>query len=191
MKKVKKGQAGYLAFKMKAQILRTIIYFVLCILIFGLGYWQTGSKENLLTVVAVVGILPSSKALVDVIVRIPYRTIKPEIAEEIAQKSNYLTVIYDLIITSSEKIMPVACIVISGNKIFGYTDNKKVDVNLVASNIKKMLASHDYDVSVKILNEYKPFLSRVEGLNNIQEIEQSNTKQDEKVMALLIQQISL
>lgn len=191
MKKVKKGQAGYLAFKMKAQILRTIIYFVLCILIFGLGYWQTGSKENLLTVVAVVGILPSSKALVDVIVRIPYRTIKPEIAEEIAQKSNYLTVIYDLIITSSEKIMPVACIVISGNKIFGYTDNKKVDVNLVASNIKKMLASHDYDVSVKILNEYKPFLSRVEGLNNIQEVERSNTKQDEKIMALLIQQISL
>ena len=191
MKKVKKGQAGYLAFKMKAQILRTIIYFVLCILIFGLGYWQTGSKENLLTVVAVVGILPSSKALVDVIVRIPYRTIKPEIAEEIAQKSNYLTVIYDLIITSSEKIMPVACIVISGNKIFGYTDNKKVDVNLVASNIKKMLASHDYDVSVKILNEYKPFLSRVEGLNNIQEVERSNTKQDDKIMALLIQQISL
>ncbi len=191
MKKVKKGQAGYLIFKMKAQILRTIIYFALCILIFGLGYWQTGSKENLLTVVAVVGILPSSKALVDVIVRIPYRTIKPEIAEEIAQKSNYLMVIYDLIITSSEKIMPVACIVISGNKIFGYTDNKKVDVNLVASNIKKMLASHDYDVSVKILNEYKPFLSRVEGLNNIQEVERSNTKQDEKIMALLIQQISL
>lgn len=191
MKKVKKGQAGYLTLKMEAQILRTIIYFVLCILIFGLGYWQTGSKENLLTVVAVVGILPSSKALVDVIVRIPYRTIKPEIAEEIAQKSNYLTVIYDLIITSSEKIMPVACIVISGNKIFGYTDNKKVDVNLVASNIKKMLASHDYDVSVKILNEYKPFLSRVEGLNNIQEVERSNTKQDEKIMALLIQQISL
>lgn len=191
MKKVKKGQAGYLTFKMKAQTLRTIIYFALCILIFGLGYWQTGSKENLLTVVAVVGILPSSKALVDVIVRIPYRTIKPELAEEIAQKSNYLTVIYDLIITSSEKIMPVACIVISGNKIFGYTDNKKVDVNLVASNIKKMLASHDYDVSVKILNEYKPFLSRVEGLNNIQEVERSNTKQDEKIMALLIQQISL
>lgn len=191
MKKVKKGQAGYLTFKKKAQILRTVIYFALCILIFALGYWQTGSKENLLTVVAVVGILPSSKALVDVIVRIPYHSIKPEIAEEITQKSNYLTVIYDLIITSTEKIMPVSCIVISGNKIFGYTDNKKVDVNLVASNIKKMLASHDYEVSVKILNEYKPFLSRVEGLNNIQEIEQSNTKKDEKNMALLIQQISL
>lgn len=191
MKKVKKGQAGYLTFKKKAQTLRTVIYFALCILIFALGYWQTGSKENLLTVVAVVGILPSSKALVDVIVRIPYHSIKPEIAEEITQKSNYLTVIYDLIITSTEKIMPVSCIVISGNKIFGYTDNKKVDVNLVASNIKKMLARHDYEVSVKILNEYKPFLSRVEGLNNIQEIEQSNTKKDEKNMALLIQQISL
>lgn len=191
MKKMKKGQAGYLAFKKKAQILRTVIYFALCILIFALGYWQTGSKENLLTVVAVVGILPSSKALVDVIVRIPYHSIKSEIAEEIAQKSNDLTVIYDLIITSTEKIMPVSCIVISGNKIFGYTDNKKVDVNFVASNIKKMLASHDYDVSVKILNEYKPFLSRVEGLNNIQKIEQLDTKKEETIMARLIQQISL
>ena len=191
MKKIKKGQAGYLDSKRKFQIMRTVIYFVLCIAIFILGYWQTGSKENLLTVVAVIGVLPSSKSLVDVIVRMPYHSICREIAEDIAQKSNHLTVIYDMIITSTEKIMPISCIVISGNKIFGYTDNKKVDLTHAGINIKKMLASHNYEVSVKIMNEYKPFLSRVEGLNNIQAIEKSDTKQDEKIMAQLIQQISL
>lgn len=191
MKKVTKGNAGYLTYKLQTQIIRTVIYFALCIAIFALGYWQTGSKENLLTVVAVLGILPASKSLVDVIVRFPHHTIKPEVAKEIAMKSEHLTVIYDLIITSSEKVMPISCIVISGNKIFGYTDNKKVDLQHAGVNIRKMLENHNFQVSVKIMNEYKPFLSRVEGLNNIQAIEHSNTKEEEKLMAQLIQQISL
>lgn len=191
MKKIKKGCPGYLDYKKKSQIIRTIIYFGLCIAIFLLGYLQTGSEENLMTVVAVVGILPSSKSLVDVIMRIPHHSINEKIARDIAEKSEHLTVIYDLIITSTEKVMPISCIVISDNKIFGYTDNQKTDLAHASMNVKKMLATHNYDVTVKIMNEYKPFITRVEGLNNIQAIEQTDIKEQEEIMAQLITQISL
>lgn len=191
MKKIKKGSAGYLDSQLKIEIIRTIIYFVLCIVIFILGYWQTGTKENIMTIVAVVGILPSSKALVGVIVRFPHRSISPKTAHDIASKSEHLTVIYDLIITSTEKVMPISCIAISGDKIFGYTDNQKVDLAHAGLSIKKMLQSHDFDVSVKIMNQYTPFLSRVEGLNNIQAIEKNDLKEQEEIMAQLIRQISM
>lgn len=191
MKKVKQGAAGYIDYKKKAEIIRTAVYFAICIAIFLLGYFQTGSRQNLLTVVAIVGILPSSKALVGVIVRFPHHSISPQTAREIRKKSEHLTVIYDLIITSTEKVMPISCIAISGNKIFGYTDNKKVDLQHAGLSIKKMLNTHGYDVNVKIMNEYTPFLSRVEGLNNIQAIEQDDVKEQEMTMAQLIKQISL
>lgn len=189
--KIKKGTPGYLNYKLKAEIIRTIIYFALCIGIFLLGVWQTGNKENLLTVVAVVGVLPSSKALVSVIIRIPHRSIRTEVAEDIRVKSEHLTVLYDLVITSSEKVMPVCCIVISGNQIFGYTESQKVNLQHLETHIKTILEGNKIKAVVKIMNQYTPFITRVEGLNNIQAVEQNDTKEKEKNIAHLIKQISL
>ena len=67
MKKTEKGMPGYLNYKRKIEIIRTLAYFGIVIAILLLGYFQTGTKLNLLTVVAIVGCLPASKALVGVI----------------------------------------------------------------------------------------------------------------------------
>ena len=67
MKKVEKGLPGYLDYKKKVEIIRTVIYFGIVAAIFFLGYFQTDTRLNLLTVVAVLGCLPASKALVGVI----------------------------------------------------------------------------------------------------------------------------
>ncbi len=120
MRKCEKGTPGYLRDKLKIEILRTVIYFAIVAAVFLLGYSQTHSNKNLLTVAAVVGCLPACKALVGVITRFPYQTVDSALAEEVAEKSSHLTVIYDLVITSTEKIMPVDCIVVSGDKVFGY-----------------------------------------------------------------------
>lgn len=61
MKKVEKGKPGYLNYKKKAEILRTVIYFAIVAAIFLLGYTQTHTRLNLMTVVAVLGCLPASK----------------------------------------------------------------------------------------------------------------------------------
>ncbi len=61
--KTEKGNAGYLNYKRKIEIIRTLAYFGIVIAILLLGYFQTGTKLNLLTVVAIVGCLPASKAL--------------------------------------------------------------------------------------------------------------------------------
>ena len=78
MKKVEKGKPGYLNYKKKAEILRTVIYFAIVAAIFLLGYTQTHTRLNLMTVVAVLGCLPASKALVGVITRFPYPSIDPD-----------------------------------------------------------------------------------------------------------------
>lgn len=191
-KKVKKGTPGYLDYKLKAEIIRAILYFAIIAAVFLLGYSQTHSKENLLTVVAVVGCLPACKVLVGIVTRFPYRSIDPEKAEDIRQKTKYLTVIYDLVVTSSEKIMPIECIVISGNKIFGYIPDKKTDPEYAASHIKSILIKNGFeDVSIKLFCQYTAFLARAEGLNNIAAIEKNDTAEHERKIAHLIQNISL
>lgn len=192
MKKCEKGTPGYLCEKLKIEIVRTIAYFAIVTAVFLLGYSQTHSKKNLLTVVAVVGCLPACKALVGVITRIPYKTIDQATADEIAGKSPHLTVIYDLVVTSTEKIMPIDCMVISSDKVFGYTTGKKINLQDTAAYLRKMLRQNDLpEVSVKIYDQYKPFLSIVEGLENIAAVEKADTKEQERQIAHVIMNISL
>lgn len=192
MRKCEKGTPGYLRDKLKLEILRTIVYFAIVAAVFLLGYSQTHSKKNLLTVVAVVGCLPACKALVGVITRIPYKTIDQATADEIAAKASHLTVIYDLVVTSTEKIMPIDCMVVSGNKVFGYTSGKKINLQETAAYIRKMLRQNNQpEVSVKIYDQYKSFLAIAEGLENIAAVEKADTKEQEMQIARVIMNISL
>ena len=192
MRKAQKGSPGYLDYKKKIEIIRTVVYFGIVTAVFLLGYFQTGTRLNLLTVVAVLGCLPASKALVGVIARLPHSSVERGTAEEITAKTGHLTVCYDMVITSKNDIMPVDCIVISGHNVFGYTRSKKVDLKTLSSYIRTMLTANGFDgLSVKVLNEYKPFLTRAEGLDNIAAVEKEDTKETEEAIKNVILNISL
>ena len=121
MKKAEKGTPGYLDYKKKVEIIRTVIYFGIVAAVFFLGYFQTGTRLNLLTVIAILGWSSGRKSSrgSDSKISIPFH--RTGYAEEIENKTKHLTVCYDMVITSEDKIMPVDCIVISGGNIFGYT----------------------------------------------------------------------
>lgn len=192
MKKFRKGQAGYLDYQKKAEIIRVIIYFAIILAIFLIGYFQTKTRLNVMTIVAVVGCLPACKVLVGVIIRVAYYSINKAKAAEIAALTDHITVIYDMIITSRQSIMPVDCIVISGHTAFGFTSSHKVDPTEVSKHISDILRSNQIDgVSLKILDNYTAFLARAEGLNNIARVEKSDTKAFETQVANLILNISL
>ena len=74
--KITKGCFGYLEAQRKKEIIRTIFYFALSAAIFVMGYVTTGTKMNLLTVVAVCGCLPASKSMVSMIMYIIARARK-------------------------------------------------------------------------------------------------------------------
>lgn len=192
MKKVQKGDPGYLDHKKRIEIIRTIIYFGIVAAVFLLGYSQTHTRRNILTVVAILGCLPAAKALVGVITRFPYSSIDRKKADEIRSKTGLLTVCYDMVITSRESIMPVDCIVISGHTIFGYTHYEKVNAEELSKHIRSILAQNQYTgLTVKVLNQYKPFLARIEGLNNIVAVEREDTKEKEEAIREIILNISM
>lgn len=192
MKKVEKGTPGYLNYKKKAESIRAAVYFGIVAAIFLAGYLTTHTRLNYLTVLAALGCLPSSKVLVGVITRFPYFSITPLHADEIQAKTGNITVAYDMILTSSERIMPIDCIAISGNLIFGYTGSEKVDLKYAAAHIKNILEQNGiHDVSVKVLNNYTAFLARAEGMNSIAAVEKNDTREAEEQMRRIILNVSM
>lgn len=185
--KVKKGTPGYIQAQKKRYFIWSVAEFAVVVALVVLGYVQTGSRMNLLTVVAVLGCLPASKMLAEFITMAPHKSIDQEKYQEIDQKAPLLTKVYDLIITSSEKVMPIDVIVISGHTVCGYTSNEKTDEGKAAKYLKELLVKHGCEkVTVKIFHEYVPFLSRAEGMNNIASIEKAEQSRIEQKMKRII-----
>ena len=61
MKKVEKGEFGYLAYKKSRNMIKTIIAFAVVLVIFIIGFIIWKSKNNYLTMLAVVLVLPAAK----------------------------------------------------------------------------------------------------------------------------------
>lgn len=190
--KIKKGDAGYICQRKRNVIIKTVMEFGIVIALLVLGIWQTGDRLNLLTVVAILGCLPASKALVEVIMIVPHHSISREMAEEIESNTEHLTKAFDMVFTSEKKIMPVESIVISDNTICGYTSNGKVDTNEVAKHIKKYLNANKYTkVSVKIFDNYTTFVSRAKEMNNLAMEEKNDVKEKEVAICHVILNLSL
>ena len=190
--KVAKGDAGYIRTRKRKILLKTILEFGIVAALLILGIIETGSRQNLLTVVAVLGCLPASKTLVELIMVLPHRSISEEMAAEIELNANLLTRAYDMVFTSEKMIMPVEAIVISGNTICGYSSRAKVDMNVITKHLKQYLYANRFDkVSVKIFDNYTAFATRAEGMNNIATIEKNDTQRYEEGIHQIILNISL
>ena len=59
MKRAVKGNFGYIRAKRLSVLIKTAIFFGISLSLFAAGYITTGKKENLLTIVAVLGCLPA------------------------------------------------------------------------------------------------------------------------------------
>ena len=67
MKKVKKGDYGYIRYEKKKRLLITVALFLIPLAAFLAAFLITGTKKNIITVIAMVGCLPACRALVNMI----------------------------------------------------------------------------------------------------------------------------
>lgn len=190
--KVMKGNAGYLEARRKQLTLKVILEFGVVFALLGLGIWQTGSRLNLLTVVAVLGCLPASKSLVELIMVFPHRSVQHVIAEEIIANTSLLTSAFDIVMTSREKIMPIDCVLIQDNTICGFSSAQKIDAVYAAKHIRQILMQNQYTkVSVKIFTDYNAFLARAKEMQHLAEESRPDTTRKELAVRQILLNISL
>lgn len=161
----KKGQYQYISQEQKRRIIKTILFFMPTVILLIAGYIIYDTRENLLTVAAILGCLPAGKQLVSMIMILMYKSMKYELYEKINSKKGSLTMIYELILTNYDKNTFVDAIAICGNEVVGYTSSEKADVKYVAEITQKILHNNGYKVDVRIIKDEKAFLNRLDTLN--------------------------
>ena len=161
--KITKGMPGYIKDQKKKRILITILLFGISIAVFLTGYLTTHTRNNLLTIVAILGCLPAARSAVGMIMLLPYRSFEEEKVREVETAAAGILSAYDMVLTSSEKVMPVDVLLISRHLICGYVSRTKVPPAEVEAYLTRILKESHYDkVKVKIFTDYDSFLKRAE-----------------------------
>lgn len=166
MKSIPKGAFGYTNAHKKRQLLKTILFFLLPIGIFVVGFLTTKTKENYFTIIAVVGSLPACKELVNVCMFVKRRSMSKELYEEIKSHAGDMVTAYELVLTTYEKSYPVTALVIAGSEVAGYTEAKEaLDWKKAEEHMRTVLKNNGISQThIHIFREKKQFLERVDAL---------------------------
>ena len=169
------GEKNYIKTQTKYEIARTILYFGISLSLFIAGWITTGERTNLLTIVAILGCLPASKSMVDMIMFLRYRSCSQEAATQIEEHVGSLDALYDLVFTSYQKNFVVSHLIVKGNTICGYTENATFSEQEFNKHLDSILKTDNFkDTSIKIFTDIKKYCNRLDQLVEL-EADESNT----------------
>lgn len=165
MKKIRKGQFGYTISHRKSQFLKFLLYVAATLSVFLLGLAVTKKTENLLSVVAIVGVLPCTKELIGVIMSFKRKPMDQALYQKISEQAKGLEQIYELLFTTSETSYPVEAVVIEGRDVICYTLDPKCDTATLQKHLAKLLNANDYKENVRVFTDFKKFMDRIKDLS--------------------------
>lgn len=163
-----KGTKHYLDTQKKYEILKTVLLYAISGALFAIGWITTKSRLNLLTVVAVLGILPATKACVIAITFCLYSSLTEEKAEKIEGHVGELTCLYDMVFTSSDKNYAIGHLTVKGNTVCGYSEQKKFEEQGFYRHVDQRLKADQLkNVNVKIFTDLQKYVERLDQMREL------------------------
>ena len=180
-----KGSYGYLKQKKQGALKHTLLMVCIGLAVFGVGLLLNKMEvTNIFTVVAFLFVLPAAKAFVNVVVLFPYKQMSEERKTELdGYKKGRDEMLYDLVFTSTERVMHLDCVYITGSQIIGYTEHKRDNVKKMEEYLKRELEIRQIGYHVYIATDKKQLEKRM-ALRS--ENEQWNTQEMAPVTEMLL-----
>lgn len=180
---IKKGSYGYIENRKVVTVLRTLLFFVVCVGLYVMGYVTTGSSRNLLTIVSILGCLPACKSMVNFILFMRAKGCSESLKNDVCIYDSKLTTFYDLYFTSYQKNYPISHMALKGNVLCGITENPKCDCNEAGKHLEQMLTQEGIrNVTVKIFSQREKYIDR---LSQLIGLDAADHKNREGIISLL------
>ncbi len=169
MKRVKKGDKGYLNNRKIFYLMLVLAFVILAAVFFFTGYVRFNTTKTVFTVMAVLMVLPAAKQFVIYIVIAPYKSVDEIIYNRIKDiiNENDICMIADMVITSQEKITNIDIICVKGGRVIGYAPNKKVDINYISKYLMDLISKYYKINQVKIYADVIKYEKAIEELKTI------------------------
>ena len=160
-----KGQHGYFAWEKKKRILINIFLYAVILLIYFTGIIRTHTNRNMFSLIAIVGMLPTAKWTVNMIMALLQKPVSQEAYEETEKIAGSLTHGYELCVTAEEGRLALDAVVVAGNYVVAYTSASKGLFEFMQKHIAKTLGSNGlYGMNVHIFLNLDQYRDRIRAL---------------------------
>jgi hypothetical protein len=183
---VEKCNSGYINNRKKISFLWLLFYIVIAAAIFLVGYLWTQTRANVLTVMAVLMVLPAAKRIVNLIVMLPRKSVEKSRYEEMKKQVGTGVLLADYVFTSTEKIMHLDFVVIKDGNVLAVTAPSKQD----SEYMKKYLADSVHKAAsgyvVKVFDSDEQLLKQLSGMRRIEGAKEKEEKVVEYLRSLAV-----
>ena len=172
MKKIRKGQYGYRDQHKKSRLLMTGL-FVAAIIAQLVARQLTGDQDakNILTVMAILTVLPMANLASPLLASWKYRTGDPAFYEHARKYETACTMLYDLIVTTKEQILPLDVVAVHPNGVFAFCSSEKADLAKAEKALNTLFSANKLDPNVKLICDPHAFWRRMDSLKPASEYE--------------------
>ncbi len=190
-----KGEWGYISYQRKRVLLITLVLYVCAFGVYLFGYYSLKTPRNLFTIIAVLGILPASKSMVNLIMFARFKSLSSDIYKSYSEHARDMCIIYEMPFTTYERTYFAEAAVCKNKTVIcscpGRAANSKdADVN-VKQNMKKLtehltgvINNEGYkDIIVKVYDNREDFIKRADELSGLKG---SEPKADRAVLDSLL-----
>ena len=166
MKKAAKGTVGYVQDQRIRRALIMIVMFAIPLVIYFSALKITGTNRNIMTIVAVVGMIPAARFAVSWIMIMLQRKADPQAVRITQETAGMLTNAFELMVTSYDGRLPLDAVVVCGNEIAAVSVNaEKKQIDMMEKHITKILNSNQYfNSNVRIFPDLKHYQDRIRQL---------------------------
>ena len=156
-----KGTYGYIKNKKIKLAIYLLITIIIALISFFIGYFASGkSKENLGTIFAVLFVLPGAKVVVSMALVYPFKGLSNSEHEKVSKIAEHA--IYDLVLTSPEKVMRIKSLVVLEDKYVLLAEPKQ-DKEHIASYVGKHLSNYGFEKEMEVVEDFEEFESKLDG----------------------------
>lgn len=162
MKKIKKGEIGYINYRLTIQTLKVLLGAAVIIGLFSAGlYFNGGDKNNYYTLAAILAVLPVAKIAVNMYMFLRYRKVSDKaLFSQVKDLCDNDMLLSDMIVTGKEKIFEISLALVSDTGICCYTKNKATDAAVFTEAVTNFVRSCGYEVNVTLLKDFNRFKDR-------------------------------
>jgi hypothetical protein len=187
---IKKGCFDYISQQRKATFIRSVILYLIPLTIFIVGYFYNGRDvKNFLTIVAVVGLLPAARSMVNTIMFFKAKGCTASARDRIMESGEHFHHYFDFYFTTNDKNYPVAHMMMIGKALIGLTETDKFDTKACEQHLSNHLRQDGIkDIAVKIYTDLDTYCERLAELHYqydpLNGTDDTNDRED-KVMAVM------
>lgn len=165
MKKTTKGQYGYRNYHRKIEALKVLFGAAMILIQLAARYFVDSSAwKNILTVMAILSVLPTANVASPLLASWRFKTPPENFHEKVSAYEGTLSILYDLIVTSKDAIMPMDAVVVHPTGVYAYCTAPKLDTAKAERFFKEMFTGHKLDPNIKIILDEKAFFHRLDSL---------------------------